>query len=86
MAEKIEHTALMSSAGAGKTRALTKRFLYLYLDKADYQLKSLYGITFTNEAAFEMKTRVLDYLDLLIAGSSNDRAKADIIDHFRNWM
>jgi len=84
MAEKIEHTALMSSAGAGKTRALTKRFLYLYLDKADYQLKSLYGITFTNEAAFEMKTRVLDYLDLLIAGSSNDRAKADIIDHFRN--
>ena len=84
MPEKMEHTALMSSAGAGKTRALTKRFLYLYLHKADYQLKSLYGITFTNEAAFEMKTRVLDYLDLLITGTANDPAKAEIIDYFKH--
>lgn len=82
MFRKIEHTALMSSAGAGKTRALTKRFLYLYLHQANYPLKSLYGITFTNEAAFEMKTRVLDYLDLLIAGTSNDKANLEIIEYF----
>jgi len=83
MSEKIEHTALISSAGAGKTRALTKRFLYLYLHEANYRLKSLYGITFTNEAAFEMKTRVLDYLDLIIAGTSKDPANLEVIDHFK---
>ena len=83
MPEKIENTALMSSAGAGKTRALTKRFLYLYLHEADFQLKSLYGITFTNEAAFEMKTRVLNYLDLLIAKTSDDPADAEIVEYFQ---
>ena len=83
MPEKIENTALMSSAGAGKTRALTKRFLYLYLHEADFQLKSLYGITFTNEAAFEMKTRVLNYLDLLIAKTSDDPAEAEIVEYFQ---
>lgn len=83
MPERIRNIALKSSAGAGKTRALTKRFLYLYLHKVNYQLKSLYGITFTNEAAFEMKTRVLEYLDLLITGTSKEPADVEIIDHFQ---
>ncbi len=74
----------MSSAGAGKTRALTKRFLYLFLHEADYPLKSLYGITFTNEAAFEMKTRVLEYLELLINGTSDDKSKMEIIEYFNS--
>lgn len=82
MSERIEHTALVSSAGAGKTRALTKRFLYLYLHKANFKLKSLYGITFTNEAAFEMKTRVLNYLDLIAIGVSTDPSEREIIEHF----
>jgi ATP-dependent exoDNAse (exonuclease V) beta subunit len=84
MPEITEHTALVSSAGAGKTRALTKRFLALYLHKADYQLKTLYGITFTNEAAFEMKSRILGYLDLLIAGTAEDPADNEIIHCFKD--
>ena len=50
MSSKLENIALISSAGAGKTRALTERFLFLFLHRAAYPLDSLYGITFTNEA------------------------------------
>ncbi len=82
MSEKLENIALISSAGAGKTRALTQRFLFLFLHKALYPLDSLYGITFTNEAAFEMKTRILRYLDVLITGKTQNESEKAIIDDF----
>jgi len=84
MSEKLKNIALISAAGAGKTRALTRRFLFLYLNRANYSLDSLYGITFTNEAAFEMKERILNYLNLLIAGSVDDESEKDIIHCFSN--
>ncbi len=82
MSDEIENVALISSAGAGKTRALTQRFLLLYLHRAQYPLDSLYGITFTNEAAFEMKIRILRYLDLLITGVARDESEQKIIEYF----
>lgn len=82
MSEKLENVALVSSAGAGKTRELTKRFLYLYLHRAGYPLDSLYAITFTNEAAFEMKARILHYLDILMTGIAVDESEQEIIDFF----
>jgi ATP-dependent exoDNAse (exonuclease V) beta subunit len=81
MLEKLENIALVSSAGAGKTRALTQRFLYLYLlDHA--KLDQLYGITFTNEAAFEMKTRILRYLELLSTGKPKDKSEEAVFEYF----
>ncbi len=59
----MSNIALKSSAGSGKTYALAKRFLSLYLRGAP--LSSLYGITFTNKATLEMKERVIHYLDIL---------------------
>ena len=82
MSKKIENIGLISAAGAGKTRALTRRFLFLYLHKANYPLDSLYGITFTNEAAFEMKTRIVRYLELLATGMTKDESEKDIIKYF----
>jgi exodeoxyribonuclease V beta subunit len=82
MSKKIENIALISAAGAGKTRALTRRFLYLYLHRAQFPLDSLYGITFTNEAAFEMKMRILRYLELLASGNAKDESEEDIIRYF----
>ena len=82
MSKKLENIALVSSAGAGKTRELTKRFLYLYLHQASYPLDSLYAITFTNEAAFEMKTRILHYLNILMTGTAADESEQEIIDFF----
>ncbi len=82
MSRKLENIALISSAGAGKTRALTERFLFLFLHKADYPLDSLYGITFTNEAAFEMKTRIIRYLDVLRTGKAADESEKGIVALF----
>jgi ATP-dependent exoDNAse (exonuclease V) beta subunit len=82
MSKQIENIALVSAAGAGKTRALTRRFLYLYLHKAQFPLGSLYGITFTNEAAFEMKMRILRYLELLASGYAKDESEEDILRYF----
>jgi exodeoxyribonuclease V beta subunit len=82
MAEKIENIALMSAAGSGKTHALTKRFLFLYLHDRDFKLGSLYAITFTNAAAFEMKNRILRYLEVLALGIADNEPERDVIDHF----
>ncbi len=82
MSKQIENIALVSAAGAGKTRALTQRFLLLYLHKRNFPLDSLYGITFTNEAAFEMKSRIVHYLDLLITGKPKDESEEKIIQYF----
>jgi exodeoxyribonuclease V beta subunit len=81
--DPIENIALESAAGSGKTRALTRQFLRLFLDDADYRLKTLYGITFTNEATLEMKKRILRYLDLLATGNARDESDQGILDDFR---
>ncbi|UCD19627.1 MAG: UvrD-helicase domain-containing protein [candidate division WOR-3 bacterium] len=82
MAIPIKNIALISAAGSGKTHALTKRFLMLYLHDSGFPLESLYAITFTNAAAFEMKNRILRYLDVLCAGSGMDESEKDVLDHF----
>jgi len=58
-----QNIALAAQAGSGKTRALTLRFLNLYLKEQN--LSSLYAITFTNKATLEMKQRIIRYLNLL---------------------
>ena len=52
-----------ASAGSGKTHALVRHYLQAALatdQPENYQ--SILAITFTNKAAYEMKTRVLDHL------------------------
>jgi ATP-dependent exoDNAse (exonuclease V) beta subunit len=81
MAE-MKNIALQSAAGSGKTRELTKRFLLLFLDDARYPLKTIYGITFTNEATREMKKRILAYLDLLARGTGDKDSDREILAEF----
>lgn len=50
-----------ASAGSGKTYTLVKEYLRLAL-KAPMQFRHILAITFTNKAANEMKSRVLDAL------------------------
>jgi len=82
MAQKIKNIALKSAAGSGKTHALTKRFLMLYLHDHGFPLESLYAITFTKAAAFEMKNRIFIYLDALVKGVSEKEAEQDVIEYF----
>lgn len=65
-----------SSAGSGKTYALSLNFIALALvgsvkHYTEYYRRIL-AITFTNKAAAEMKERVLEYLDVLSVGDNKD--------------
>jgi ATP-dependent exoDNAse (exonuclease V) beta subunit len=56
---------LEASAGSGKTYALAKRYVQLGLYLAPtttVPIQSILAITFTNKAAWEMKSRILDFL------------------------
>jgi len=55
--------ALSASAGTGKTRALSLRFLDLYLKHEN--ISSIYALTFTNKASGEMQERIVHYLNVL---------------------
>ncbi len=55
--------ALSASAGTGKTRALSLRFLDLYLKHEN--ISSIYALTFTNKASREMQERIVHYLNIL---------------------
>ena len=69
-------TIYRSSAGSGKTYTLVKTYLSLmFILNDDYGFKQILGITFTNKAADEMKTKVFDALEkITIEGSKNKLA------------
>ena len=49
---------VVAGAGSGKTRVLVERYLQLLERNPDWRLKALVAITFTREAAYEMRHRV----------------------------
>ncbi len=59
-----------SSAGSGKTYTLTLSFLELALANP-YSFHQILGVTFTNKATAEMKSRIVDVLSLLAKGENH---------------
>ncbi|MFA5362714.1 MAG: UvrD-helicase domain-containing protein [Candidatus Omnitrophota bacterium] len=60
-----------ASAGSGKTYTLARRYVKLLMDgrlSEEMALKSILAITFTNKAAFEMKSRILEFLKRIALG------------------
>ena len=59
-----DFTVVSASAGSGKTHTLTLRYLQFILSKKipDNKLRNILAITFTNNAAREMKQRILENL------------------------
>ncbi len=68
--ELPKYTVVTASAGSGKTTALKQRFVQILLSKMipSNNLKNVLAITFTNNAAREMKQRVLGALKLASLG------------------
>lgn len=69
-----------SSAGSGKTFTLVKEYLRLSLaSKRPDNYRSILAITFTNKAAEEMKSRVIDVLKVLSDPDGNQHDMAEIL-------
>ncbi|MCG6552466.1 MAG: UvrD-helicase domain-containing protein [Candidatus Magnetominusculus sp. LBB02] len=69
------HTVILkASAGSGKTHALTKRYVQFLLSASVPRngMKNIVAVTFSNNAAKEMKERILQWLKDIYFG---DRAK-----------
>ena len=66
-------TILKASAGSGKTYSLTERFVQFLLSSKIPQnhLRNILAITFSNNAAKEMKERILSWLKDIYFGDSN---------------
>ncbi|MDE2774605.1 MAG: UvrD-helicase domain-containing protein [Chloroflexota bacterium] len=54
---------VVAGAGSGKTRVLVERFLQLLGDNPDWRINALVAVTFTREAAFEMRHRLRQELE-----------------------
>jgi ATP-dependent exoDNAse (exonuclease V) beta subunit len=68
-------TTYTASAGSGKTYALTREYLQLLLAQpaTESAYRQLLAITFTNKAAGEMKSRIMERLNsLATAGADHD--------------
>lgn len=63
---------VVAGAGSGKTRVLVERYLQLLANNPDWKLNALVAITFTREAAFEMRNRVRIALEDNVATAQTD--------------
>jgi len=73
---KFPHVLIVeASAGSGKTHTLTKRFVQFLLSSKipNSELSNILAITFTNNAAREMKERILEWLKILALEIDSER-------------
>ena len=61
-----------SSAGSGKTHTLVKEYIRLLIQNPE-RYRNILAITFTNKAANEMKSRIIEDLQKLLAIGTTDR-------------
>lgn len=67
-----------SSAGSGKTFTLALEYLSLALDSPN-AFKYILGVTFTNKAANEMKSRILYFLQVLASDQHPDTGLRNLL-------
>ncbi|MBM3421455.1 MAG: hypothetical protein FJY11_10020, partial [Bacteroidetes bacterium] len=73
----IKYTA---SAGSGKTHTLTREYI-LRLFSIPFSYRRILAVTFTNKAAAEMKSRILDELASIASGR-----ETSILKHVENQL
>jgi len=72
-----------ASAGSGKTYALAKRYVQILLDPhlklEEVPIRNILALTFTNKAAFEMKSRILEFLKIIAFEQLSDVQEEEIL-------
>ncbi len=63
---------VVAGAGSGKTRVLVQRYLRLLEVNPDWRLSSVVAITFTREAAFDMRRQLREELEARARSSTDD--------------
>jgi ATP-dependent helicase/nuclease subunit A len=82
-------TLLKASAGSGKTYSLTERFVQFLLSSKVPQnrLRNILAITFSNNAAKEMKERILSWLkDIYFGDPEKIRGLSEIVSLRREYL
>ena len=69
-----------ASAGSGKTFQLVREYLFILFNNPD-EFQHVLGVTFTNKATGEMKSRILKELNKLASGENSDHLQA-LTDYF----
>lgn len=59
-----QHSLILAWAGSGKTRTLTYKIAWMIAAQW-YQPEQILAVTFTNKAAHEMKSRLLDLMEVI---------------------
>ncbi|HEY7586085.1 MAG TPA: UvrD-helicase domain-containing protein [Candidatus Deferrimicrobiaceae bacterium] len=77
--------AVDASAGTGKTATLIARVINLLLDKNDLPPDRVLLLTFTDKAAAEMKSRVVEGLELLLTACRSASSPEDVREKAAAW-
>ncbi len=77
--------AVDASAGTGKTATLIARVLNLFLEKRDLLPDRVLLLTFTEKAAAEMKSRVVEGLELLLTAGRSASSLDEVREKAADW-
>ncbi len=77
--------AVDASAGTGKTATLIARVTNLFLAKRDLGPDDVLLLTFTDKAAAEMKSRVVEGWELLLSASRSAQSLAEAVAGIQGW-
>ncbi len=77
--------AVDASAGTGKTATLIARVTNLFLEKSDVLPDQVLLLTFTDKAAAEMKSRVVEGLELLLAACRSASSFEEVRESVASW-
>jgi ATP-dependent helicase/nuclease subunit A len=66
------HVSVTAGPGSGKTTVLVERYLQILRENIDLNIDQIVAITFTNRAANEMRERLREDLDRILASCAGD--------------
>src|SRR5689334_17656685 len=80
------NTAIIANAGSGKTKVLVSRYLAILLAYPDYHPRDLVAITFTEQAARDLKRKILMEIDERLAAEKLKKEERSRLTEIRSLL